>query len=159
MTTRNFFEGTDIMKADVFTNNKTHWSPIRDKVEAWVKEGWARWEEEQPDWFTDHWKSIVPKDMKPAKKTGGVYRGDKIAAEYMKPAKKNKIAAENEGGYEALTVGGGDEQKGRRRNSILELISGQGPLPSKVMPVGVIEKELDEEHFMREMKRRGSFSM
>ena len=145
MKRRVFLEGTDVMKAEIFASNKGYRKPIDDKVATWVREGWATWEEEKPEWFTDRWKESVPKYMRPAKKER-FYRGD-------------KIAAENEGGNEALTVGEGDEQKGRRRNSILELISGQAPLPSKVMPVGVIEKELDEEHFMREMNRRGMMTM
>ena len=68
-TRRLFLDGhNDLMKAEVLTANKTHWSPISEKIEAWVKEGWSRWEENKPDWFTDTWKSIVPKDMKPFKK-------------------------------------------------------------------------------------------
>ena len=110
----------DLMKAEVFGNNEIHWSPIRDKVAAWVKEGWAAWEEDKPEWFTDQWIASVPEDMKPAKKSGNVDGG-------------NKTAAENEGGDEALALGGGNEQKGRRR-SVVEMISGKKAPNSKVMP-------------------------
>ena len=145
MTRRNFLDGSDVMKSIVFKNNTTHWSPIRDKVEAWVKEGWATWEEEKPDWFTDQWKASVPEDMKPAKKkTGDIDDGD-------------EMTAENEG-EEALMEGGGEEQNGRRR-SVLEVISGQKAVSSKVMPAGGIKKEINEEEFLREMNRRGSMSM
>ena len=142
---RRFLEGTDILKAQVFTVHKSFWSPISDKVAAWVKEGWATWEEEKPEWFTDQWKASVPEDMKPAKKTSDIDDGDKTAEE-------NEVE-------EALMVGGGEEQKGRRR-SVLEVISGQKAVSSKVMPAGGIKKEeIDAEDFVREMNRRGSMSM
>ena len=144
-TRRTFLEGDDVMKQDLFNNNEVHWSPIRDKVEAWVKEGWATWEEEKPEWFTDQWKSIVPEEMKPTKGKGSVDGGDKVAAE-------NEVE-------EALMVGGGEEQKGRRR-SVLEVISGQKAVSSKVMPAGGGKKEeIDAEEFVREMNRRGSINM
>ena len=125
MTRRNFLDGSDVMKSIVFKNNKTHWSPIKEKVAAWVNEGWATWEEEKPDWFTDQWKSVVPEDMKPAKKTGDVDSGQDS---------RNNMAPKNEG-EEALMVGGKKEQKGRRR-SIVEVISGRKATSSKVMPEG-----------------------
>ena len=142
---RLFLEGDDVSKAQVFKKNKSLWALIRDKVAVWVKEGWATWEEEKPDWFTDKWKASIPEDMKPAKKkTGDVDDGD-------------EMTSENEG-EEALTVGGGEEQKGRRR-SVLELISGQKAASYKVMPAGGIKKEIDAEDFVRELNRRGSISM
>ena len=143
MTRKNFLEGTDVMKAIIFAKNKSHRKPIEGKVESWVKESWATWEEEKPDWFTDQWKARVPEYMKPAKKkTGNIDYED-------------KTAAENEGG-EVLTVAGGEEQKGRRR-SVLETISGQTAASSKVMPEGgEVKKEIDEAEFMREIKRQGS---
>ncbi|GMI18489.1 hypothetical protein TrLO_g14654 [Triparma laevis f. longispina] len=30
---------------------------------AWIRAGWWRWEEEKPEWFTDNWKTHVPKYM------------------------------------------------------------------------------------------------
>ena len=144
MTRRLFLEGDDVSKAQVFKKHKSLWAPIRDKAALWVKEGWATWEEEKPEWFTDKWKASVPEDMKPAKKMGDIDEGD-------------KTAAENEG-EEALMVGGGEEQKGRRR-SVLEVISGQKAASYKVMPAGGIKKEIDIEEFEREMKRRGSINM
>ncbi|GMH55613.1 hypothetical protein TrST_g11584 [Triparma strigata] len=144
LTRRNFLEGDDFARCQVFGCHKFQWTPIRDKVEAWVKEGWATWEEEKPDWFTDQWKASIPEDMKPTKGKGDVYDGDKIAA-------KNE-------GDEALIVGGKEEQNGRRR-SIVDIISGQKAVSSKVMPAGGIKKEINEEEFLREMNRRGSMSM
>eukprot|EP00519_Triparma_laevis_P002881 CAMPEP_0182518868 /NCGR_PEP_ID=MMETSP1321-20130603/44797_1 /TAXON_ID=91990 /ORGANISM="Bolidomonas sp., Strain RCC1657" /LENGTH=276 /DNA_ID=CAMNT_0024726809 /DNA_START=100 /DNA_END=930 /DNA_ORIENTATION=+ len=144
---RLFLDGDDLSKAQVFKKHKSLWAPIRDKVAVWVKEGWASWEEEKPDWFTDKWKASVPEHMKPVKKTGDIDDGD-------------KTADENEG-QETLIVGGGEEQKGRRR-SVLEVISGQKSASSKVMPAGGEAKkeiEIDAEDFVREMNRRGSINM
>ena len=145
MTRRVFLEGEDVMKKGVFLVHKSHRLPIRDKVADWVSAGWATWEEEKPEWFTDKWKASVPEDMKPAKKkTGEIDDGD-------------KTAEENEG-EEAFMAGGGGEQNGRRR-SIVEFISGQKAESSKVMPAGGIEKEIDAEDFVREMNRRGAINM
>ena len=130
------------MKADLFGNNEVHWSPIRDKVESWVRAGWATWEEEKPEWFTDQWKSTVPEDMKPTKGKRGVDDEDKTAADV-------------EGSDEALIVGGGEEQNGRGR-SVLEIISWQKAVSLKVMPAGgEANKEIDEAEFMREIRRQG----
>ena len=144
MLRRLFLEGDDVSKAQVFKKHKSLWAPIRDKAVVWVKEGWASWEEEKPDWFTDKWKASVPEDMKPGKKTGEI-------------DDENKTAEENEV-EEALMVGGGEEQNGRR-GSILEMISGQNAVSSKVMPAGGSKKEIDVKEFEREMKRRGSMRM
>ena len=64
------------MKADIIYIHETHWSSIRDKVGAWVKAEWKNWEQEKPEWFTDSWKAMVPKDMIPLKK-GGKVGGEK----------------------------------------------------------------------------------
>jgi hypothetical protein len=141
---RLFLEGDNVSKSQVFKKHKSLWAPIRDKTAEWVKEGWATWEEEKPEWFTDKWKASVPEYMKPTKKTGEVDGGD-------------KTSEENEG-EEALMVGGGEEQNGRRR-SILDIISGQKAVSSKVMPAGGSKNKIDVEEFEREMKRRGSFNM
>ncbi|GMH71342.1 hypothetical protein TrLO_g3863 [Triparma laevis f. longispina] len=77
MTRRNFLEGNDVMKVDVFTNYESIWG----KVEAWVKAGWKKWEQEMPEWFTDGCKASVPKYMIPAKKErGGVEAGGEVSS-------------------------------------------------------------------------------
>ena len=145
MKRRMFLEGNDAMKASVFASNKGYRKPIDDKVASWVNAGWATWEEEKPEWFTDKWIASVPEVMKPTKKTGDVDSGDETAA-------KNE-------GEEALTVGEEDEQKGKRR-SILEMISGQKAVSSKVMPAGGKNKKIfDKAEFVKAMKRRGSINM
>ncbi|GMH76585.1 hypothetical protein TrLO_g11870 [Triparma laevis f. longispina] len=144
-----FLEGDDVSKAQVFKKNKILWAPIRDKVAVWVKEGWASWEEENPDWFTDKWKAKVPENMKPTKK---------MALRVEKGASERQAEVEFEFG------GGGGEEKGQngRRKSLSALIMGHKAASFKVTPTsGVMKKEseVDEVEFVREMKRRGSFSM
>ena len=145
MTRKAFLEGKDdFEKSYLIGCNESHWSTIKDKVATWVKEGWATWEEEKPDWFTDQWKASVPEDMKPTGKMGDVDGGD-------------DTAAGNEGG-EALVLGGNEEQKGRRR-SVLEVISGQKAASSKVMPAGGIKKGIEEDEFVRGIGRMKSMGM
>ena len=146
MTKRVFLEGNDLERYTIFQITRTYWKSFEDKVAAWIKEGWATWEEDKPDWFTDQWRASVPEKMKPTKGKGGADG-------------KDKTADEVEGSEEALIVGGGAEQNGRRR-SIVDFISGQKAVSSKVMPAGGKEKkEIDEVEFEREMKRRGSMRM
>ncbi|GMH90953.1 hypothetical protein TL16_g11919 [Triparma laevis f. inornata] len=64
MTRRIFLEGDDFLKSHCFPNkNKTFWMPIEEKVREWLKEGWERWEDEKPVWFTDKWRARVPAEM------------------------------------------------------------------------------------------------
>ena len=128
MTRRNFLEGDEVMKAEVFDNNKFHWSPIRDKVAAWVKEGWATWEEEKPDWFTDRWRDSVPEDMIPM---------------------KSNTASERE--KDESGRAGEQERKGRRK-SISQILG--GAKTPKVSPEDGVEEKLDEDEFVRQLKRR-----
>jgi hypothetical protein len=58
-------EGDENKKA-VFKYNKKLWLSIRDDVKEWTLENWERWEEEQPEWFSDAWKAGVDDDMIPA---------------------------------------------------------------------------------------------
>ncbi|GMI28241.1 hypothetical protein TeGR_g4461, partial [Tetraparma gracilis] len=55
-------EGDENKKA-VFKYNKKQWLSIRGDVKAWTLENWERWEEEQPEWFTDAWKARIDEDM------------------------------------------------------------------------------------------------
>ena len=36
-----------------------------DQVEDFVREGWARWQRDQPVWFTDEWIARVPPEFIP----------------------------------------------------------------------------------------------
>lgn len=65
---RHFMDGNDLQKASFdFGVNDSHLNPIKDKVEAWVKNGWKHWEEEKPEWFTDEFMASVPEYTIPKK--------------------------------------------------------------------------------------------
>ena len=76
-------EGNDAMKAEVFETNILHWEPIRVHVEDWVRNGWHEWKDHRPNWFTDHWITLVPLEMIPKEEAididtdGNVGRGGK----------------------------------------------------------------------------------
>ena len=44
-----FGEGSDGYRADVVDFAAWVWPPS-DQVRAWLEEGWAKWEKEEPDW-------------------------------------------------------------------------------------------------------------
>ena len=58
--------GSDAKKFEVFTNSRHHWVSIEGEIKKWVELNWAKWEEEQPEWFTDVRKARVPEEFIPA---------------------------------------------------------------------------------------------
>jgi hypothetical protein len=94
------------MKFEVFSSSRHHWVSIEGEIKKWVKLNWAKWEEEQPEWFTDVTKALVPVDFIPAD-------GDARRRESVRRA---SVDAEAEGGLaDALrasvrraSVGGAD---------------------------------------------------
>ena len=102
-----FLEGnSDKVKFKVLQNSRHQWVSIEGEIKKWVETNWAQWEEEQPDWFTDWRKALVPVDFIPAD-------GDARRRESVRRA---SVDAEAEGGLAgALTasirrasVGGAD---------------------------------------------------
>jgi hypothetical protein len=70
--TKFFLEGkTDKAKSKTVRLNKKKWRRIRGAVKDWVREGWWKWKEDKPEWFTDTWISKLPDDFIP----GGEDRG------------------------------------------------------------------------------------
>jgi hypothetical protein len=66
MTIESFTLGDDdAAKSIIFSCNRNQWRSIEDDVKAWVQEGWWRWDDERPAWFTDAWKSKVNQDWLP----------------------------------------------------------------------------------------------
>jgi hypothetical protein len=62
-----FLEGeSDAIKIVVFSNSRHHWVSIEGEVKKWVGLNWAKWEEENPDWFTDVRKAMVPVEFIPS---------------------------------------------------------------------------------------------
>ena len=84
-----FLEGeSDAVKFQIFKNSRHHWNSIEVKVRKWVRENWAKWEEEKPEWFTDAMKAMVPEEFIPA--TGDARRRES--------ARRASVDAEAEGG-------------------------------------------------------------
>jgi hypothetical protein len=86
-----FLEGeSDAIMFSVFKRSRHHWVSIEGEIKKWVGLNWAKWEEEQPEWFTDVMKAKVPVDFIPAggdarrresvrrASVGGAYGGDII---------------------------------------------------------------------------------
>jgi hypothetical protein len=55
--------GSDAIKIEVFGNSRHHWVSIEGELRKWIASNWAKWEEEQPEWFTDVIKASVPVDF------------------------------------------------------------------------------------------------
>ena len=122
----------DATKADaIFPNSKRFWKKIKGEVEAWVRQNWERWIEEEPEWLDDNLKSLIPVSMIPNVE-------DKKEIEYLQRDRRRSSL---------LSVGG------ERRRSIVDLLEN---LPSerrrlsfikagKVGPDSVIkaDKEID----------------
>ena len=84
-----FLEGeSDAMMSEIFWRSRHHYVSIEKEVKKWVELNWAKWEEEQPEWFTDVVKAKVPVDFIPAD-------GDARRKESVRRA---SVDAEAEGG-------------------------------------------------------------
>jgi hypothetical protein len=84
-----FIKGeSDKIKIKVFTASRHHWVSIEGEIKKWIELNWAKWEEEQPEWFTDVIKAKVPVDLIPTD-------GDARRRESVRRA---SVDAEAEGG-------------------------------------------------------------
>jgi hypothetical protein len=98
------------------------WKKIRPLVKGFVLDKWEEWEEEQPDFFTEVFKSRVPDDMLPVtelrkqKKKGGGMRRKSSLGELVMPSVRRASGGatvvptskdEDAAGFDAL--GGGDD--------------------------------------------------
>jgi hypothetical protein len=127
-----FIEGkNDKMKFEVFESSRHHWVSIEGEIKKWVKLNWAKWEEEQPEWFTDVMKAKVPVDFIPAD-------GDARRRESVRRA---SVDAEAEGGL------AGTLRASIRRASVAGVdggdIIGVGDGKAKVSSVVPVEDEND----------------
>jgi hypothetical protein len=81
-------EESNKMKSIIFWRSRNQWVSIEGEVRKWIEMNWAKWEEEQPEWFTDVLKAKVPVDFIPAD-------GDARRRESVRRA---SVDAEAEGG-------------------------------------------------------------
>ena len=55
----------DATKSLVFGDHTDLWKKIENEVQEWTLTNWSKWEEEKPEWFTEHFKESVPGHMIP----------------------------------------------------------------------------------------------
>jgi hypothetical protein len=61
-----FLKGdTDAKRVKPLRLNKRKWKKIRPQMKEFVLDNWERWEEENPDFFSEAFKKRVPDDMLP----------------------------------------------------------------------------------------------
>jgi hypothetical protein len=84
-----FLEGeSDKTKLQTLMRSRHQWVSIEGEIKKWVEINWAKWEEEQPEWFTDVWKATVPVDFIP--QDGDARRRESV--------RRASVDAEAEGG-------------------------------------------------------------
>ncbi|GMH90221.1 hypothetical protein TrST_g12947 [Triparma strigata] len=53
----------DEARSYIFSRNEQKWKSVRDQCKAWLNERLPAWICEQPDWFNDYRKSLIPDHM------------------------------------------------------------------------------------------------
>jgi hypothetical protein len=82
MTIALFLEGkSDAIKNSIFWRSRHQWVSIEGEIKKWVEVNWAKWEEEQPEWFTDVMKAKVPVDFIPS--DGDARRRERVLGEQV----------------------------------------------------------------------------
>jgi hypothetical protein len=141
MTMAYFLDGkNDEMKIEVFGSSRHHWVSIEGEIKIWVGLNWAKWEEEQPEWFTDVIKARVPVEFIPAD-------GDARRRESVRRA---SVDAEAEGGLASVlaasirraSVGGADG------GDIIEVGGGKAKVSSVVPLEDGIGSNQVQQHFV-----------
>ena len=99
-------EESEAVKFMVLDNSRHQWLSIEGEVKKWVALNWAKWEEEQPEWFTDVMKAKVPVDFIPAdgdaRRSMKNYSKDLKIEKFM--TKRPLIINENETASRALSI-------------------------------------------------------
>ena len=90
----------------VFKRSKHHWVSIEGEIKKWVKLNWAKWEEEQPEWFTDVMKAKVPVDFIPA--DGDARRRESVRRASVDAEAEGGLAGAFRASIRRASVGGAD---------------------------------------------------
>jgi hypothetical protein len=107
LTTAYFLEGkNDAMKFEVFGNSRHHWVSIEGEIKKWVELNWAKWEEEQPEWFTVVRKARVPVDFIPA--DGDARRRESVRRASVDAEAEGGLAGAVRASIRRASVGGAD---------------------------------------------------
>jgi hypothetical protein len=102
-----FLEGeSDGIKFSVFKRSKHHWVSIEGQIKKWVELNWAKWEEEQPEWFTDVRKASVPEEFIPA--DGNARRRESVRRASVDAEAEGGLAGAFRASLRRSSVGGAD---------------------------------------------------
>jgi hypothetical protein len=102
-----FLEGeSDKIKFAVLWPSRRHWVSIEEEVKKWIELNWARWEEEQPEWFTDVLKARVPVDFIPA--DGDARRRESVRRASVDAEAEGGLAGALRTSIRRASVGGAD---------------------------------------------------
>jgi hypothetical protein len=102
-----FLQGnSDAIKMNVLTKSRHHWVSIEGEVRNWIKLNWAKWEEEQPEWFTDQLKTRVPVEFIPA--DGDARRRESVRRASVDVEAEGGLAGAFRASVRRASVGGAD---------------------------------------------------
>jgi hypothetical protein len=102
-----FLEGeSDKMKFDTLMHSRHHWVSIEGEIKKWVESNWAKWEVEQPEWFTDVIKARVPVDFIPG--AGGARRRESVRRASVDAEAEGGLAGALKASVRRASVGGSD---------------------------------------------------
>ena len=102
-----FLEGeSDEMKFVVLWFSRHHWVSIEGEIKKWVELNWAKWEEEQPEWFTDANKAYVPVEFIP--QDGDARRRESVRRASVDAEAEGGLAGALRASIRRVSVGGAD---------------------------------------------------
>jgi hypothetical protein len=102
-----FLEGErDEMKFGVLWTSRHHWVSIEGEIKKWVESNWAKWEEEQPEWFTDVMKAKIPVDFIPV--DGDARRRESVRRASVDAEAEGGVAGALRASIRRASVGGAD---------------------------------------------------
>jgi hypothetical protein len=102
-----FLEGeSDAIKIVVFESSRHHWVSIEGEIKKWVMMNWAKWEDEQPEWFTDVIKATVPVDFIPS--DGDARRRESVRRASVDAEAEGGLAGALKASVRRASVGGSD---------------------------------------------------
>jgi hypothetical protein len=120
-----FIEGkSDEIKFAVFWFSRHHWVSIEGEIKKWVELNWLKWEEEQPEWFTDVKKAQVPVKFIPS--DGDARRKESVRRASVDAEAEGGLAGALRASVRRASIGGADG------GDIIEVRGGKAKVSSVV---------------------------
>ena len=102
-----FVDGeSEEVKFQVFKKSRQHWVSIESDIQKWVVLNWAKWEEEQPEWFTVQLKAKVPVEFIPA--AGDARKKESVRRASVDAGAEGGLAGTLRASIRRASVGGAD---------------------------------------------------